>query len=186
MKKIFLLIALAYLAIAANESLFHIPESWPKPYYDLVKNPLSENKIQLGRKLFYEPLLSKNNIISCASCHSPFSSFTHIDHALSHGIHDSIGTRNSPALVNLAWQKSFMWDAAINNLDMQALAPISHPSEMGSSINEVVNRLQASSHYRKLFSDAFGDTMITGERTLKAISQFMLTLVSDNSKYDKV
>jgi cytochrome c peroxidase len=131
-------------------------------------------------------MLSKNNTISCESCHSPFSAFTHIDHTLSHGIHDSIGTRNSPALMNLAWQKYFMWDGAVNNLDMQALAPISHPAEMGSTINEVVEKLNASEKYRKLFYNAYGDNAATGEKTLKAISQFMLTLVSANSKYDKV
>jgi len=173
-------------AFVIKESLFTIPEYFPLPVYDFSKNPLTENKILLGRTLFYEPMLSKNNTISCESCHSPFSAFTHIDHNLSHGIHDSIGTRNSPALMNLAWQKYFMWDGAVNNLDMQALAPISHPAEMGSSINEVVEKLNASEKYRKLFYNAYGDNTATGEKTLKAISQFMLTLVSANSKYDKV
>src|SRR5437763_661966 len=116
MKKIIMLFGFAFLAFAAREDIFIKPKNWPEPVYDLKKNPLSENKILLGRALFYDPLLSKNNIISCASCHSPFSSFTHIDHALSHGINDSIGKRNSPALINLAWQKTFMWDGAINNL----------------------------------------------------------------------
>ena len=142
--------------------------------------------MNLGRVLFYDPILSENNSISCESCHSPYSAFTHIDHALSHGIYDSIGTRNSPALMNLAWKKSFMWDGAINNLDMQALAPISHPLEMGSSIKNVVIKLQASKKYRQLYFHAYGDSIPTGEKTLKAISQFLLTLVSANSKYDKV
>ena len=173
-------------AFVIKESLFTVPEYFPLPVYDFSKNPLTENKILLGRTLFYEPMLSNNNTISCESCHSPFSAFTHIDHNLSHGIHDSIGTRNSPALMNLAWQKYFMWDGAVNNLDMQALAPISHPAEMGSSINEVVEKLNASEKYRKLFYNAYGDNTATGEKTLKAISQFMLTLVSANSKYDKV
>jgi len=173
-------------AFVIKESLFTVPEYFPLPVYDFSKNPLTENKILLGRTLFYEPMLSKNNTISCESCHSPFSAFTHIDHTLSHGIHDSIGTRNSPTLMNLAWQKYFMWDGAVNNLDMQALAPISHPFEMGSSINEVVEKLNTSEKYRKLFYNAYGDNTATGEKTLKAISQFMLTLVSANSKYDKV
>lgn len=173
-------------AFVINESLINVPENFPKPVYDFSNNPLTENKILLGRTLFYEPMLSKSNTISCESCHSQFSAFTHIDHALSHGIHDSIGTRNSPALMNLAWQKSFMWDGAVNNLDMQALAPISHPAEMGSSINEVIAKLNASVKYRKLFYNAFGDSAVTGEKTLKSISQFMLTLVSANSKYDQI
>lgn len=174
------------LAFKAAEKLFIYPVSWPKPNYNFTNNTLTEKKILLGRVLFYDPVLSKNSKISCASCHSQFSAFTHIDHALSHGINDSIGTRNSPALMNLAWQKTFMWDGAINNLDVQALGPISHPAEMGSSINSVVEKLNNLKLYKKLFKDAFGDSAATGERTLKAISQFMLTLITSNSKYDKV
>ncbi len=170
----------------ATHELFKMPANWPKPVYNFSKNKLSKEKILLGRVLFYDPIVSKDGKISCASCHSQFSAFTHVDHALSHGIHDSIGTRNSPALMNLAWQNSFMWDGAINNLDVQALAPISHPAEMGSSINELVGKLQSLKLYRQLYVNAFGDSSITGERTLKALSQFMLTLVSANSKYDKV
>ena len=72
--------------------------------------------------------------------------------------------------MNLAWQSSFMWDGAINSLDMQALAPISHPAEMGSSINAVVDKLNHSKFYHRLFYNAYGDSLATGERTLKAIS----------------
>ncbi|MBK9025741.1 MAG: cytochrome-c peroxidase [Saprospiraceae bacterium] len=185
-KSVIALLCFFLFAFTINEDFFVVPENFPHPVYDFSKNPLTENKILLGRTLFYEPLLSKNNTISCESCHSPFSAFTHIDHQLSHGIHDSIGTRNSPALMNLAWQKTFMWDGAVNNLDMQALAPISHPAEMGSNIQEVVEKLNTSPKYRLLFYKAYKDSLITGEKTLKAISQFMLTLVSANSKYDKV
>ncbi len=108
----------------ANEKTFVVPNGWPKPTYDFSKNPLNENTIELGRTLFYEPMLSRNNIVSCASCHSQYTAFTHVDHALSHGIEDKIGTRNSPALINLAWQQFFMWDGAVNHLDVQALAPV--------------------------------------------------------------
>ena len=170
----------------ATESLFDVPQNWPKPVYDFKKNPLTKEKIELGREFFYDPILSKNNSISCASCHSPYTAFTHVDHDLSHGIDDRIGTRNSPALMNLAWQKLFMWDGAINHLDMQALAPISHPDEMGETMERVIEKLKQSNKYRYLFKKAFKDTTITGQYTLKAISQFMLTLVSANSKYDSV
>ena len=185
-KYISILLFLLITAFTTRESNFSYPSSWPKPTYDFSKNPIEKNKVILGRVLFYDPILSENNSISCESCHSPYSAFTHIDHALSHGIYDSIGTRNSLALMNLAWKKTFMWDGAINNLDMQALAPISHPLEMGSSIKKVVIKLQASKKYRQLYFQAYGDSIPTGEKTLKAISQFLLTLVSSNSKYDKV
>jgi cytochrome c peroxidase len=187
MKRLFyIVVTLVFSAFVGKEPLFEVPQNWPKPKYDFRKNPLTENKVLLGRTLFYDPLLSKDNIISCASCHSPFSAFTHIDHPLSHGIHDSIGTRNSPALMNLAWQNLFMWDGAVNNLDMQALATLSHPAELGSSIQELIQKLNASKLYKQLFLTAYGDSVATGETALKAISQFMLTLVSANSKYDRV
>ena len=190
MKKIWNVSIVLCLVLCAfqitKEPLFKVPFNWPKPAYDFSKNPLNSQKIELGRSLFYDPLLSKNNLISCGSCHSPFTAFTHVDHDLSHGIDDRIGTRNSPALMNLAWHQSFMWDGAINHLDMQALAPISHPDEMGEKIESVVLKLQKSKNYPSLFYKAYGDSMITGEHTLKAISQFMLTLVSSNSKYDSV
>ena len=165
---------------------FSPPDYFPKTVYNFEQNPLDSNKIELGRILFYDPILSKDNTISCASCHSPFNAFAHTDHDLSHGIFDSIGNRNAPALFNLAWQKTFMWDGAINHLDMQALAPISHPSEMGSNINEVIKKLNESKAYKELFLNAFQDSTISTSKILKALSQFQLTLVSSNTKYDKV
>jgi cytochrome c peroxidase len=165
---------------------FEQPAGWPKPQYDFDKNPLSANKIRLGRILFYDPILSRDSSTSCASCHSPFNAFAHTDHDLSHGIDDQIGTRNAPPLFNMAWQSLFMWDGAINHLDMQALAPISHPKEMGESIENLSKKLAASTRYRALFQNAFGDSTVSGERILKALSQFQLTLVSYNSKYDSV
>ena len=184
--KLFILVAFTLTAFTLKKVLFEIPQNFPKPYYDFSQNELNEATIFLGRNLFYEPMLSKNNSVSCESCHSPFSAFTHIDHPLSHGIYDSIGKRNAPALMNLAWQRTFMWDGAIHNIEVQSLAPISHPKEMGSSIQEVLGKLTASAKYRSLFYQAYGDSFPTGEKTLKALSQFMLTLVSANSKYDKV
>lgn len=162
------------------------PKSWPKPVYDLEKNPLSKTQIALGRKLFYDPILSKDNLISCASCHLSYTAFTHVDHALSHGVGDSIGTRNSIALVNLAWNKHFMWDGAINNIEVQALAPISHPAEMAEDINHVLEKLQQTDHYPEHFSKAFGERTISSQNLLKALAQFQLTFVSCNAKYDRV
>ncbi len=162
------------------------PAHFPTPVYDLQANPLTTSKIELGRALFYDPILSKDNTISCASCHSPYNAFAHTDHALSHGINDQIGTRNAPALFNLAWQKSFMWDGAVHHLDMQALAPISSTLEMGEDIANIVQKLQQKSLYPLLFEQAFGDSTVTGQHILQALAQFQLTLVSATAKYDKV
>ena len=182
---LFVFIMFSFVLIKDNH-FFYPPDYFPKPVYNFEQPPLDSNKIELGRILFYDPILSKDNTISCASCHSPFNAFAHTDHDLSHGIFDSIGNRNAPALFNLAWQKTFMWDGAINHLDMQALAPISHPSEMGSNINEVIKKLNESKAYKELFLNAFQDSTISTSKILKALSQFQLTLVSSNTKYDKV
>lgn len=188
-KRIAVVIFLSVIAIAfktGEHTNITIPKGWPKPNYDFKIKPLKHSTIELGRALFYDPILSRNNTISCASCHSPYNAFTHVDHALSHGIEDKIGTRNSPALMNLAWNKLFMWDGAVNNIEVQALAPMHNKVEMDETIEHVVTKLQASKIYPPLFRKAFGDSVITGEHTLKAIGQFMLTLVSANAKYDSV
>jgi cytochrome c peroxidase len=189
MKKLLVILVVCIIFFSfqkLEQELFSVPQLWTEPNYDFETNQLSKDKILLGRALFYDPILSSNNQISCASCHAQYTAFTHVDHQLSHGVFDSIGNRNAPALMNLAWHKSYMWDGAIRNLDMQSLAPISHSDEMGSSIEDVVNRLNQSPIYTKLSFDAYGDSAMTGEYTLKALSQFMLTLVSANSKYDQV
>lgn len=166
--------------------LFFQPPNFPKPSYSFRDNPLSAEKIRLGRVLFFDPVLSADGSTSCATCHSPYNAFAHTDHALSHGIADRIGKRNAPALFNLAWNKSFMWDGAIHHLDLQALAPISHPDEMGGSLTSVLRKLSGSPTYRQLFQDAWGDPEPSGERLLKSLAQFQLTLVSANSRYDQM
>ena len=181
-----MILILVLVSFRYTEQLWKTPTDWPEPVYNFKKNPLDSATIQLGRVLFYDPVLSSDSTISCASCHSPYNAFTHVDHALSHGIKDRIGTRNSPVLVNLAWGKSFMWDGAVNHLDMQALAPLENHLEMDENLSHVLKKIGRQEKYKRLFKLAFHSETITGERFLKAISQFMLTLVSSNSKYDQV
>lgn len=162
-----------------------VPKNWPQPKYDFKKNPLTEEGFQLGRNLFYDPILSRDNTISCQSCHLQQTGFTHVDHQLSHGIEGKIGTRNSMALINLAWNKDFMWDGGVNNLEMQPINPITNPLEMDEKLENVVAKLQSSPKYRTLFAKAFGDEKVTSQRLLKALAQFTVMLKSSNSKYDK-
>jgi hypothetical protein len=100
---------------------FSIPKGWPQPAYDFSKNPLTEEGIALGRKLFYDGQLSKDGNFSCGACHQQFGAFNTYDHNLSHGFNNTLTTRNAPGLFNLAWQKEFMWDGGINHLDLQPL-----------------------------------------------------------------
>jgi len=165
---------------------FETPKNWPKPQYDFKKNPLTEEGFQLGRNLFYDPILSRDNTISCQSCHLQNTGFTHVDHDVSHGIDGKIGTRNSLVLMNLAWSSNFMWDGGVNNLEVQAINPITNPLEMDEKLENVVAKLQQSKKYRMLFSKAFGDEKVTSQRLLKALAQFTVMLTSSDSKYDKV
>lgn len=180
------LVALLTAFHAWQKQPFIVPAGWPKPNYNFTKKPLTKETIELGRVLFYDPILSANNTISCESCHSPYTAFAHVDHHLSHGIYDRIGTRNAPALVNLAWHQNFMWDGSISNLDEQAALPITHKNEMGEKIPNLVYKLQTSALYPALFYKAYGDSQITSEKIFKALSQFALTLVSSNARYDSV
>ncbi|MEY4110447.1 MAG: hypothetical protein RLZZ46_802 [Bacteroidota bacterium] len=186
MRYLFPIIILFIGLISLSNTVLQNEVIWPEKIYDSSSNPLTKEKVLLGKKLFYDPLLSADGSISCASCHSPYNAFAHTDHALSHGIYDSIGKRNAPALMNLAWQPYFMWDGAIHHLDMQALFPLTHPAEMGETLNHLLEKLQKNEAYKTQFKSAFGSDSVSGERLLKSLSAFMLTLESKNALYDQV
>ncbi len=190
MKSLFFILALITTASAVQiitpNAVVKEEITWPPYLYDTIVNPLTPKKIYLGRVLFYDPVLSVDSTISCASCHSQYTAFTHVDHKLSHGVFDLVGDRNSPSLMNLAYQSQFMWDGRIHNLNAQPLAPISEADEMGETIEHVVYKLNQIPAYRKLFMEVYGDSIITGEHMAKAIGAFMATIESKNAKYDQV
>lgn len=161
-----------------------VPEGWPAPVYTFQDNTLTEDRFALGRALFYEEMLSKDNTISCGSCHQAFVAFAHAEHKFSHGIYDSLGKRNAPALFNMNWNTSFMWDGGILHIENQPLGPIANPIEMDEDISNVVAKLSASNKYKQLFKLAYGDEQITSQRILKAIAQFQGMLYSYRSKFD--
>jgi cytochrome c peroxidase len=161
------------------------PSGFPKMTFDITGNPVTINGVALGKKLFYEGKLSRNNTISCGFCHIQEYAFTHHGHNVSHGIDDRLGIRNAPAIQNMAFLKNYTWDGVSHNLDERSLVPITTDFEMDSSLPEAVGKLNADAKYKQMFKAAFGDENITGERILKAISQFMVTMVSADSKYDQ-
>jgi cytochrome c peroxidase len=166
--------------------VFETPKGFPPPQYNFAGNPLTREGFELGRKLFYDGILSKDGNFPCASCHQQFAAFSTYDHDFSHGYKDQFSTRNAPGLFNLAWQKEFMWDGGINNLEVQALAPLTAHNEMAEDIGDVINKLKADNNYRALFKAAFGEDNINSQKMLKALAQFMVMLVSADSKYDRV
>jgi len=165
---------------------FQKPSNFPEPVYHFSTNTVTKDGFELGRKLFYETMLSANNTISCGSCHIQTAAFTHHGHTVSHGIFDRQGTRNAPPIMNLAWNTSFMWDGGIVDLDLQSIAPITNHLEMDETMPNVMNKLRNSSIYPALFKKAYGSEEITTTDFLKALSQFMAMCVSSNSKYDSV
>ncbi len=193
-KYIFLLLVFVY-ACKKSEDVqqqtetflgFQSPKNFPAPVYNLANNPITKEGFEFGRKLFYDVRLSRNNTISCGSCHIQSSAFTQHGHDVSHGIEDRLGTRNSPPIMNLAWSKAFMWGGGIFDLDLQPINPITAHEEMDESLANVLTKLQSSSTYKNQFKAAFGTDEINTARLMKALSQFMLMCISSNSKYDKV
>lgn len=165
---------------------FQKPANFPEPLYNFANNKVTEKGFELGRLLFYEPRLSRNNTISCGSCHIQSSAFTQHGHDVSHGIDDRLGIRNSPPIMNLAWNKAFMWGGGVYDLDLQPIVPITAHEEMDENLENVMNKLKALSKYRQLFLEAFGSEQITTATFMKALSQFMVMCISSDSKYDKV
>lgn len=163
-----------------------IPEGWPEPHYNFTNNPLTEEGFALGKKLFFDGILSKDGNFPCSSCHQPFSAFATYDHDFSHGFNNQFTTRNAPGLFNLAWHKELHWDGGINHLEVQALAPLTATNEMAESVESVVGKLNSDPEYRRLFGLAFGNETVTSQHMLYALTQFMASLVSADAKYDLV
>ena len=171
---------------AIDEALvLELPDNFPEINYDLSANPPTKNGVELGKKLFYDGKLSANGFISCGFCHEQRFAFTHHGHQFSHGIDDLEGTRNAPAIQNLAFQTEFAWDGATSHLDLFPIIPITNEVEMGETMTNVLSKLQADSEYQRLFASAFEDAEVSNENFLKALAQFMVTMISSNSKYDK-
>lgn len=162
-----------------------LPTNFPEIAYNLDNNPITDAGFELGKRLFYEGKLSSNGAIACAFCHEQAFAFTHHGHNLSHGVNGGIGLRNAQPIQNLAYQTSFMWDGAASHLDLQPILPITSALEMGETLSNVIVKLQQDSYYQAQFAKAFDGGEVNTENMLKALSQFMLMMISSNSKYDK-
>jgi len=174
-----------YLRITTADVALHVPAQFPPPVYAFKGDALSPAVFTLGRRLFYDPILSRDSTISCGSCHQQIAAFAHIDHALSHGIEGAIGKRNVPALQNLIWGQSFMWDGAVNHIELQPLAPLTNHIEMDMPLPTALHKLQTSGYYPAAFAMAYGDTIISTERMLKALTQFVGLMITADSRYDR-
>lgn len=155
----------------------------PDIQYIPEDNPLTSEKIELGRKLYFDKRLSADNSVACATCHSPKFGFTD-GQPVSTGIGGQQGGRSAPTVVNRLFSKEQFWDGRAEDLEAQALGPIQNPIEMGNTLEGVVKQLNAIEGYREAFKKVFG-TEVTADGIGKAIASFERTVLSGNSLYDR-
>nr|WP_315400780.1 cytochrome c peroxidase [uncultured Sphingobacterium sp.] len=183
------------------DGLYRRPVSeWPKPtidsginwkefkslprldtsYFSLMERP----DVKLGKLLFFDPILSGSNQISCSSCHNPQTSWA--DHlTVPVGNDHLVGTRNTPSLLNVYARKDLFWDGRAKSLEEQALAPIEAHHEMDMDLTKLIPKLKAIPAYTKLFVEAFGDEDYSMPEVLKALGSFQRTLTSKRSRFDE-
>lgn len=197
MKRIQLLLLLIFIVSCSNDDAYEtilvdnpeivieIPIGFPELNTAVLTNKPTEFGVQLGEKLFNDKRLSTNNTIACATCHIQENAYADTN-AKAIGIEGKIGLRNTPPIQNLAFMKFYNWDGSKRKLEKQPLVPIITHEEMDSSILEVIGKIQEDTEYKTLFFNTFGDYEITPDRIYNSISQYEYTLISANSKYDKV
>ncbi len=144
-------------------------------------NKLDAGRVALGRRLFFDPILSADRTIACASCHPPERGFAH---PAPRGIGGRMLARRAPTLFNRAYGRSFFWDGRARSLEEQALVPIEDRNEMGARLSVVLGRLKEDAGYRKAFAAAFADG-VTAANLGKALASFERVLLRGNSRVDR-
>src|SRR5215469_8696103 len=149
-----------------------------------LDNPQMPEKIALGRRLYYDPILSVDNTVACATCHNPVRGFTD-GKQFAHGVRNQRAARNAPTLLNVAFLGDFFWDGRAATLEKQVEDPVKNPKEMDNTVVAVEDRLNQNPAYRRQFEKAFGPGPITFANVEKAIASFERTLVSGGSGFDR-
>jgi len=147
-------------------------------------NPPTEETIALGRRLYYDPILSVDGTVSCATCHAPDAGFTD-RRSVSEGVGGKKGTRHSPTVINSAYNPVQFWDGRAASLEKQAEGPIANPVEMAHTLEGAVKRLQAAPRYVEMFKKAWGTDKITMDLATKSIGSFERTVLSGDSPFDR-
>lgn len=185
----FLLVLLASLISGCKKDVavpdapyaLNIPEGFPVPNIP-ADNELTQARVELGKKLFYDPILSSDYTISCASCHPQANAFSDVT-ALSEGVGGRLGLRNAPTLTNVAYGTSFFHDGGSSSLSLQAVAPITDTLEMNLPLDIAIERVSQNPEYNQLFKEAYGDN--GAFPITKALEAFQFILISGNSDFDK-
>ena len=162
------------MPVGLDENYFIVPED----------NPMTPEKVALGWQLYYDPRLSADGTVSCATCHAPDAGFADPE-PVSTGVGGLTGDRNSPTVINAAFSARQFWDGRAATLEEQALGPIENPVEMANSLRLAIDTLNGIPGYRQQFAEVFGGDTITADMIAKAIASFERTVVSGNSDWDK-
>lgn len=177
-----LLVTLAYAADVKTASvpipLGLLPIQWP------ADNPYTPEKAELGKLLYFDPRLSKDRTVSCATCHHPKFAYTD-GAAVSTGIRGQKGGRSAPTVINRAYSLAQFWDGRAPTLEEQAKGPIQNSIEMGHTHEAMINDLRAVQGYKPLFLKVFGTDQFTVDHVAMAIATFERTVLSGNSPYDR-
>ncbi|WP_370523514.1 cytochrome-c peroxidase [Pontibacter sp. Tf4] len=162
-----------------------VPANFPEPLAQPAHNKATAQGILLGKTLFFDPTLSANGEVSCATCHQPDKAFSDGQSLSEAGVSGKPLRRHAPALINLAWMDGLFWDGGARNLESLSFAPLRHPDEMGQDIAGLVARMQQHPTYPAMFKAAFGTDSVTAAALGRALAQFQRTLISANSRYDR-
>lgn len=172
--------ALSTPSIAADLSFYLRPSQVPAP----ADNPMTQESVELGKKLFFDPRLSGSNWISCGTCHNPALGWSDgLPKAIGHG--QKVLGRATPTIVNTAYNPHQFWDGRANTLEEQALGPIAAAGEMNQNLDELVTELKGIEGYQSLFNVAYPKDGISKTSIAKAIANFERTVVSTESRFDR-
>lgn len=186
-----LLVLVVVAAIVASFRGIEVPTpyTFPEMFFfpempQNSENPVTVEGVDLGRHLFYDPILSSDSSIACATCHRQENAFSDGGTQFSVGFGGATTQRNTPPLFNLAWYNGLFWDGRAANIEAQVFEPVRNHDEMNLDWGKAEQRVQNSPFYRQKFRAAFGDEAIDSVQIAKAIAQFERTLLSHNSTYD--
>jgi cytochrome c peroxidase len=174
----------ARLQVQLSNKPFHLQIPKGLPSLSMPSdNPLTEGRVELGKQLFFDKRLSADSTVSCASCHDPSKGWGNAK-AFSTGVGGKLGSRNSPTIVNSAYQTFLFWDGRAGSLEEQALGPMQNPIEMDMPLADLEGRLNKIDGYREQFHKVFG-TGVSAENVGKALAAFQRTILSGNAPYDR-
>lgn len=179
---VLLLCSAASTCWGADRDHFPIPEGLPSLRIP-DDNPLTAAKVELGKQLYFDPRLSRDNTISCASCHDPEKGWSNGERFAT-GVGGQVGGRSAPSIVNAAYAPLQFWDGRAEQLEGQALGPIQNPIEMNMTLEEVVEKLNGIEGYRQQFQKVF-QSDVTPENLARAIAAFERTILSGDAPYDR-